>query len=369
MPRAVTESTVQTTVNNAIQELRSSFQARENELQAQIAELKAAQNNQNAAQNGQIVGKDKILKRISDPKRFTAVGRGDHRAFSALEEELKRWLHKTGLTREEADKLLAGDTETPLSSMLDLYLYNILDNRLDASIMQAIEKSTPPDEVITGVKTLQQARLIFTQNPVQQLVDLLQRLLPQNLAKNGHKTYDEVNKELLETTSSILKKLKTAKIEDFQKAVSAHAALLFPHMAASAHLHIANAHNQNYTTFVETLRSLDGMKKRKGGREIEENERKRAKISTYCLHCGNPNHGIATCRLADKPAVSLPSKLHQLRQNSKDMTVTLSKLKEVLEFPNMKPPRNLKRLQSTSKKQPVDKKAAFACLSDAITGL
>ena len=100
MPRAVTESTVQTTVNNAIQELRGSFQARENELQAQIAELKAAQNNQNASQNGQIVDKDKILKRISDPKRFTAVGRGDHRAFSALEEELKRWLHKTGLTRK-----------------------------------------------------------------------------------------------------------------------------------------------------------------------------------------------------------------------------------------------------------------------------
>ena len=78
------------------------------------------------------------------------MGRGDLRAFSALEVELKRWLHKTGITREEADKLLTGDTGTPLNSVLDLYLYDILDNRLDASITQAIEKSTPLDEVIRG---------------------------------------------------------------------------------------------------------------------------------------------------------------------------------------------------------------------------
>ena len=138
--------------------------------------------------------------------------------FSVLEEELRRWFHKTGSTRDEADRLLAGGEEISLSPTLDLYLYNLLDNRLDPSIMQAIEKNTPIDEVITGLKGLQHAKSLFTQNQVQQLVDLLQRMLPQNLEKNGNKTFDEVNVELLEMTSTILKKLKGGNIDDFQKA-------------------------------------------------------------------------------------------------------------------------------------------------------
>ena len=103
-----------------------------------------------------------------------------------------------------------------------------------------------------------------------------------------------------------------------------------------AHLHIANAHGQNYTTFVETLRSLDGMRKRKAKDGKEGDKLKKPKHSTFCLHCSYPNHGIATCRLADQPPVSLHPKLDNLRQESKSKRVFFSRVKETLEIPKAK---------------------------------
>ena len=63
------------------------------------------------------------------------------------------WIHRTGLTRRDIDSIMSG--EENLQEVVDIHLHNILDDRLDVSIVEAIEKNTP---AMQGM---------LTQNPVQ----------------------------------------------------------------------------------------------------------------------------------------------------------------------------------------------------------